>query len=91
MCPVQKKLSGHPNIVQFCSAASISKEQSDTGQAEFLILTELCRGTTPHSHYHQMMEKTFLKANPIISFIQIHSLLFSHLKYCYFQLLDDRI
>uniref|UniRef100_A0A8C9U2Y9 Auxilin n=1 Tax=Scleropages formosus TaxID=113540 RepID=A0A8C9U2Y9_SCLFO len=40
----QKKLSGHPNIVQFCSAASIGKEESDTGQAEFLILTELCRG-----------------------------------------------
>ncbi|KTF92140.1 hypothetical protein cypCar_00012914 [Cyprinus carpio] len=39
-----KKLSGHPNTVQFCSAASISKEESDTGQAEFLILTELCRG-----------------------------------------------
>ncbi|XP_073696219.1 cyclin-G-associated kinase [Garra rufa] len=39
-----KKLSGHPNIVQFSSAASISKEESDTGQAEFLILTELCRG-----------------------------------------------
>lgn len=40
----QKKLSGHPNIVQFCSAASIGKEESDTGQAEFLLLTELCRG-----------------------------------------------
>uniref|UniRef100_A0A8D3C4X8 Cyclin-G-associated kinase n=1 Tax=Scophthalmus maximus TaxID=52904 RepID=A0A8D3C4X8_SCOMX len=39
-----KKLSGHPNMVQFCSAASISKEESDTGQAEFLILTELCKG-----------------------------------------------
>uniref|UniRef100_A0A7N4NJD0 Cyclin-G-associated kinase n=1 Tax=Sarcophilus harrisii TaxID=9305 RepID=A0A7N4NJD0_SARHA len=39
-----KKLSGHPNIVQFCSAASIGKEESDTGQAEFLLLTELCRG-----------------------------------------------
>uniref|UniRef100_A0A8C9QB17 J domain-containing protein n=1 Tax=Spermophilus dauricus TaxID=99837 RepID=A0A8C9QB17_SPEDA len=36
-----KKLSGHPNIVQFCSAASIGKEESDTGQAEFLLLTEL--------------------------------------------------
>ncbi|KTG34841.1 hypothetical protein cypCar_00015273 [Cyprinus carpio] len=41
-----KKLSGHPNIVQFCSAASISKEESDTGQAEFLILTELCKDET---------------------------------------------
>lgn len=48
-CPLtrhlQKKLSGHPNIVQFCSAASIGKEESDTGQAEFLLLTELCKGT----------------------------------------------
>uniref|UniRef100_A0A3P8QG33 Cyclin-G-associated kinase n=1 Tax=Astatotilapia calliptera TaxID=8154 RepID=A0A3P8QG33_ASTCA len=41
---LKKKLSGHPNTVQFCSAASISKEESDTGQAEFLILTELCKG-----------------------------------------------
>ncbi|XP_031295099.2 cyclin-G-associated kinase isoform X2 [Camelus dromedarius] len=39
-----KKLSGHPNIVQFCSAASIGKEESDTGQAEFLLLMELCKG-----------------------------------------------
>ncbi|CAH1774732.1 unnamed protein product [Owenia fusiformis] len=39
-----KKLSGHPNIIQFVSAASIGKESSDTGQAEFLILTELCTG-----------------------------------------------
>ncbi|XP_023975230.1 cyclin-G-associated kinase isoform X1 [Physeter macrocephalus] len=39
-----KKLSGHANIVQFCSAASIGKEESDTGQAEFLLLMELCRG-----------------------------------------------
>ncbi|XP_063051136.1 cyclin-G-associated kinase isoform X2 [Engraulis encrasicolus] len=39
-----KKLSGHPNVVQFSSAASIGKEESDTGQAEFLILTELCKG-----------------------------------------------
>ncbi|XP_043916868.1 cyclin-G-associated kinase isoform X1 [Protopterus annectens] len=39
-----KKLSGHPNIVQFSSAASIGKEESDTGQAEYLLLTELCKG-----------------------------------------------
>ncbi|MGH0133220.1 UNVERIFIED_CONTAM: hypothetical protein FKN15_052208 [Acipenser sinensis] len=41
---LKKKLSGHPNIVQFCSAASIGKEESDMRQAEFLILTELCKG-----------------------------------------------
>uniref|UniRef100_A0AAQ4QZ85 J domain-containing protein n=1 Tax=Gasterosteus aculeatus aculeatus TaxID=481459 RepID=A0AAQ4QZ85_GASAC len=45
-----KKLSGHPNMVQFCSAASISKEESDTGQAEFLILTELCKGNFTFTH-----------------------------------------
>ncbi|KAK7100826.1 cyclin-G-associated kinase-like [Littorina saxatilis] len=39
-----KKLSGHPHIVEFITAASISKEQSDHGQAEFLLLTELCSG-----------------------------------------------
>ena len=41
---MQKKLSGHPNIVQFITAASIGKDQSDHGQAEFLLLTELCSG-----------------------------------------------
>ncbi|XP_074640546.1 cyclin-G-associated kinase-like isoform X2 [Tubulanus polymorphus] len=39
-----KKLSGHPNIVTFIAAASISKEESDHGQSEYLILTELCSG-----------------------------------------------
>lgn len=37
-----KKLSGHAHIVQFYSAASISKEESDHGQAEFLLLMEYC-------------------------------------------------
>ena len=41
---IQKKLSGHPNIVQFVSAASIGKEESDNGQSEFLVLMELCTG-----------------------------------------------
>ncbi|KAH3730757.1 cyclin-G-associated kinase-like [Dreissena polymorpha] len=39
-----KKLTGHPNIVQFISAASIGKEQSGHGQAEYLLLMELCTG-----------------------------------------------
>ncbi|XP_033637106.1 cyclin-G-associated kinase-like [Asterias rubens] len=41
---ILKKLSGHPNIVQFVSAASIGKEESDNGQSEFLVLMELCTG-----------------------------------------------
>ncbi|CAL1529543.1 unnamed protein product [Lymnaea stagnalis] len=39
-----KKLSGHPNIINFISAAAISNEQSDHGQSEYLLLTELCGG-----------------------------------------------
>ncbi|CAG5134697.1 unnamed protein product, partial [Candidula unifasciata] len=39
-----KKLSGHPNIIQFITAAAIGKAQSDHGQSEYLLLTELCSG-----------------------------------------------
>ncbi|OWF38973.1 cyclin-G-associated kinase-like [Mizuhopecten yessoensis] len=39
-----KKLSGHPNIIQFIAAASIDKGSSGHGQAEYLLLTELCSG-----------------------------------------------
>ncbi|XP_045160118.2 cyclin-G-associated kinase-like [Mercenaria mercenaria] len=39
-----KKLTGHPNIVQFTAAASVGKEESGHGQAEFLLLMELCTG-----------------------------------------------
>lgn len=40
----QTKLSGHPNIIHFYSAAQIDKEHSEHGKAEYLILTELCTG-----------------------------------------------
>lgn len=39
-----KKLSGHPNIINFTAAAGIEKEHSDHGKAEYLLLTELCTG-----------------------------------------------
>jgi cyclin G-associated kinase len=41
---MQKRLSGHVNIIQFIAAAGLPKEQSGHGQAEYLILTELCSG-----------------------------------------------
>jgi cyclin G-associated kinase len=40
----QKKLTGHSNIVKFIAAASIGKEESGHGQAEYLLLMELCGG-----------------------------------------------
>lgn len=39
-----KKLTGHSNIVQFIAAASVGKEESGHGQAEYLLLMELCSG-----------------------------------------------
>lgn len=41
---VQKKLSGHPNIIHFMSAAFTSKIDSPQGSNEYLILTEYCPG-----------------------------------------------
>ncbi|XP_054269563.1 cyclin-G-associated kinase-like isoform X1 [Macrosteles quadrilineatus] len=41
---ILKQLAGHPNIIQFLSAAFIDKNQSGHGMAEYLILTELCIG-----------------------------------------------
>ena len=39
-----KRLSGHPNIIQFISAASVSASESSHGQDEFLLCTEYCEG-----------------------------------------------
>ena len=41
---MKKRLRGHPNIVQFYSAASLNEKETDHGMSEFLILTELCSG-----------------------------------------------
>ena len=42
---ILKKLSGHPNIIQYLAAASIDKSSSSHGKNEYLILTELCKGS----------------------------------------------
>uniref|UniRef100_H2ZA88 Auxilin n=1 Tax=Ciona savignyi TaxID=51511 RepID=H2ZA88_CIOSA len=39
-----KRLSGHPNIIQYISAATISKEESGQAHDEFLLCTEFCEG-----------------------------------------------
>ncbi|XP_031568083.1 cyclin-G-associated kinase-like [Actinia tenebrosa] len=41
---VLKQIRGHPNIVQFFSAASLGEKESGHGMTEYLILTELCAG-----------------------------------------------
>ncbi|XP_018903296.2 cyclin-G-associated kinase isoform X2 [Bemisia tabaci] len=41
---ILKKLSGHPNLIQFMSVATIDKNSSGHGMTEFLLLTELCVG-----------------------------------------------
>ncbi|GAB0091933.1 cyclin-G-associated kinase [Sergentomyia squamirostris] len=41
---IHKQLSGHPNIVTFISASFIDRTQSAQGNAEYLLVTELCKG-----------------------------------------------
>lgn len=41
---ILKKLSGHPNVIEFISAAFIDKAKTGHGMGEFLLLTELCMG-----------------------------------------------
>ncbi|KAK4875159.1 hypothetical protein RN001_011581 [Aquatica leii] len=41
---VLKKLTGHPNIIQYLSTSVIEKNQTSHGQTEYLLVTELCTG-----------------------------------------------
>ncbi|XP_059616467.1 cyclin-G-associated kinase-like [Phlebotomus argentipes] len=43
---IHKQLSGHPNIVTFVAASFIDRTQSAQGNAEYLLVTELCKGGT---------------------------------------------
>jgi cyclin G-associated kinase len=39
-----KQLSGHPNIVKYIAASFIDRTQSGTRTAEYLLVSELCKG-----------------------------------------------
>ncbi|KAL0277549.1 UNVERIFIED_CONTAM: hypothetical protein PYX00_004794 [Menopon gallinae] len=39
---ILKKLSGHPNIIQYLAAAAIDKSEASHGKNEYLVLTEYC-------------------------------------------------
>ncbi|XP_034247593.1 cyclin-G-associated kinase isoform X2 [Thrips palmi] len=41
---ILKRLSGHPNILQFLSASFIDKDKTAHGMKEYLLVTELCAG-----------------------------------------------
>nr|CAH7718848.1 unnamed protein product [Callosobruchus chinensis] len=41
---ILKKISGHPNIIQYLSASFVDKSQTTHSQSEFLLVTELCPG-----------------------------------------------
>ncbi|XP_069674893.1 cyclin-G-associated kinase isoform X3 [Periplaneta americana] len=41
---ILRKLSGHPNIIQYLSVAFIDKSKSGHGCGEYLLVTELCTG-----------------------------------------------
>ena len=39
-----RMLTGHPNIIRYVQACSLSPQESGHGRAEYLVLTELCTG-----------------------------------------------
>lgn len=41
---IHKQISGHPNIVKFVNASFIDKTNSAQGNAEYLVVSELCKG-----------------------------------------------
>lgn len=58
---IHKKISGHPNIVKFITASFIDRTQN-SGRAEYLLVTELCKGGSLYDCLDQPMEpQTVLK------------------------------
>lgn len=41
---IHKQLSGHPNIVKYVAASFIDHTNSAKGNAEYLLVSELCKG-----------------------------------------------
>lgn len=41
---IHKQISGHPNIVKFVAASFIDRTNSAQGNAEYLLVSELCKG-----------------------------------------------
>lgn len=41
---IHKQVSGHPNVVKFVAASFIDRTQNAQGHAEYLLVTELCKG-----------------------------------------------
>lgn len=58
---IHKQVSGHPNIVKFITASFIDRTQNN-GRAEYLLVTELCKGGSLFDCLDQPMEpQTVLK------------------------------
>ena len=58
---IHKQVSGHPNIVKFISASFIDRTQN-SGRAEYLLVTELCKGGSLYDCLDQpMTPQTVLK------------------------------
>ena len=43
---LQKQLGNHPHIIHYVASAGIPPSETSHGNAEFLIQTELCTGTS---------------------------------------------
>lgn len=58
---IHKQVSGHPNIVKFITASFIDRTQN-SGRAEYLLVTELCKGGSLYDCLDQTLDpQTVLK------------------------------
>lgn len=55
-----KQLSGHPNIVSYTAASFIDKTSGPQQRAEYLLLTELCKGKKHFMKYYNLILSIFL-------------------------------
>ena len=69
-----KSLSGHPNIIKFISAASVSAAESGHGRDEYLVCTEYCHGESS-------ILMRFLEVNISIATYGLRLLVFDKLVY----------
>lgn len=72
---LHKQLSGHPNIVQFVAASFIDRTTSGKGNAEYLLVSELCKGEFLHMATGNSATKTCnipMKQVVLLSTVWVH-------------------
>lgn len=75
---IHKQVSGHPNIVKFITASFIDRTQN-SGRAEYLLVTELCKGGSLYDCLDQALEpqtvlKVMYQATKAVAHLHSHNI-----------------